>query len=97
MKIQESDQPFKLDMTSNLCPLEQIRGYLGITRRQLANKLGVDYETILNWEIGKRTPTFTWEQIQAMELVLMDVGMRFCDIPRLGPEKKKNNKQKCEV
>ena len=79
---------FQVDINSGFAPLRQIRAYLGLSRRQMAEKIGVDYDTIWNWESGKSIPKLTWEQVQAFEELLNELDIRFRDIPQLGPPNK---------
>lgn len=38
--------------------LREYRKRLGLTQKQIAEKIGVTQATVQRWETGKRTPTF---------------------------------------
>jgi putative transcriptional regulator len=37
-------------------PIKELRKQLGLTQEQFAQKVGVTYGSVNNWENGKRTP-----------------------------------------
>lgn len=73
-------QPFRLDPA--VSPLIQLRNYLGYDRKTFGQLLGVDYDTIWQWETGRRSPTFTWVQIVKLEEIFISAGIKFSDFPR---------------
>lgn len=79
---------FQVDLNSGFSPLRQIRAYLKISRQELADMIGVSYDTVWNWEVGRNKPKLTWDQVQALERLFDELGIKFKDIPQLGPPSK---------
>lgn len=80
----EKKQPFRLNPA--VSPLIQLRERLNYSRTELADKLGVDYDTVWRWETGRRIPNLTWNQAQKLDEVFASAGIRFTDFPPyLGP------------
>lgn len=81
---QPKKQPFRLNPA--VSPLIQLRERLNYSRAELAEKLGVDYDTVWGWETGRRRPNLTWNQAQKLDEVFESAGIRFKDFPPyLGP------------
>lgn len=82
----ENDPPnqqlFKLD--PDLHFLIRLRLSLNYDRNQLAQLLAVNYDTVWQWETGRRSPSFTWQQILVLEKVLTNANLKFSDFPTDG-------------
>jgi DNA-binding XRE family transcriptional regulator len=46
--------------------LAQMREQLGLTQKQVADALGVDPRTVLNWENGHHEPRLTIRQVKSL-------------------------------
>jgi DNA-binding transcriptional regulator YiaG len=46
--------------------VQQIREAIGLDRKEFAELMGVDYDTIWGWETGRRQPKFTVQQVKIL-------------------------------
>ncbi|MDZ7970500.1 MAG: helix-turn-helix transcriptional regulator [Nostoc sp. DedSLP03] len=79
----EDKKPLSLDPA--VLPFLQLREYLGYDRKTFAEFLGVSYDAIWQWETGRRRPGLTWNQVQKLDKIFENAGIKFKDFPYLGP------------
>jgi DNA-binding XRE family transcriptional regulator len=59
----------------------QFRELLGLSRRELADKLGIHYKTMGDWETRQSSPKIGIQQIKIMTKLLHHVGLTWDDVP----------------
>ncbi len=57
--------------------VEEVRGKLQITQKQLADLLGVGYHTVNRWEKGHNEPSFLARR--KFDDLCKEHGIQFCD------------------
>ena len=60
---------------------KKIREELGMSQEDLARELGVSSQTVSRWELGKNVPTFTVQQMKALDRLLLSIGKSISDLP----------------
>lgn len=52
-----------------------------MSQEDLARELGVSSQTVSRWELGKNVPTFTVQQMKALDRLLLSIGKSISDLP----------------
>ncbi|MBF2083164.1 helix-turn-helix transcriptional regulator [Thermoleptolyngbya sp. C42_A2020_037] len=66
---------------TEISPLKQLREELGMSQEEFARALGISGQTVSRWELRKNVPTFTVQQMKALERLLQTIGKTILDLP----------------
>ncbi|MDG2615614.1 helix-turn-helix transcriptional regulator [Thermoleptolyngbya oregonensis NK1-22] len=66
---------------TEISPLKQLREELGMSQEDFARALGISGQTVSRWELRKNVPTFTVQQMKALERLLQTIGKTILDLP----------------
>lgn len=73
------------NLTFSLVPhvsaLLQIREGLGMTRKEIADELGIDSDTVGKWERSKSNVQLTIAQIKSFDALLKRLNLNWHDLP----------------
>jgi transcriptional regulator with XRE-family HTH domain len=74
---ENSDFVFRNDVNV----VQQIREAIGLDRKEFAELMGVDYDTVWGWETGRRQPKFTVQQVKVIWHYAKRLNIDLSDIP----------------
>jgi DNA-binding transcriptional regulator YiaG len=66
---------------NDACIIQQIREAAGLSRKEFAKSMGVDYDTVWAWETGRQQPSLSLQQVGILSRYAKHVGIDLGDIP----------------